>query len=550
MSVRLQGGAWMTLPPPEWVPEISLAAWVAKWVIPNDSELGSYDVRFEATNSDGSWSCDYWVKEAVKVVDDQVTNLEWGDGIAYVDRTHQSAIPVIIETVHPSVEYFVTYLNPSSIGVGPETEISDSEWSLVNSVEPVDFPVESWSHSIHLSDLDGDGKPEIIRAVLNKVEVRTIDGQDVWSYTLPAVADQMLVDDIDFDGKPEILVTTWVVGESGYGRVIVLDQAGNLKWENDVSSNAHGIAIRHPIPEGAGQVIVGTCANLVYVFSNTGILLNHKTLVTNEWSSIDSIAVGDVDGDGQDEFVLGVWRMDRVDLWVLTPTLETKWRLTLDSLGLSLGTLTVFDGIALTPAPNGGHFIWVATSPLYYNTVVDPILFQIDGRSALVVAGYHLGQYIPVKGARNLTEFITVKAANIPSRVFVKVTDRLLVFGFDGLQGIVNIPGAEVLSSSTVGRRADGSAVIAICYRSYSTGEYGVKVLTEPKLFTQWGKTFPYDAVTMQGRLVVNIYDLFGFNHTLIVDLPPYDPPPILRKIRPHSAPKGKRRNRSGYIVN
>jgi hypothetical protein len=218
-------------------------------------------------------------------------------------------------------------------------------------------------------------------------------------------------------------------------------------------------------------------------------------------------------------------------------------------LGLFLGATPVLDGITLIPAPSGGQFIWVATCPLYYNVVVDPILLQIDGRSAQVVAEYHLNQYVPVQGAGDITDFIRLRAgvwnnSHVSSEVQVEVSGQLLVFNSEGLKGIIKLSEAAIVSSSNVIRLANGDTVMAVSYSSNSTGELGVKILRQLKLSTVISYAYPYNAKTMQGRLVTTISDLFGLNHTRVVDLPPYEPIPILFNINPNRVEVG-----SGLLI-
>ena len=205
------------------------------------------------------------------VADALATELEWADGVAYIDRTHQRALPLVVEARPWPVDYSLAYVDSSHIQTVPMSDVTSVSWSRMSYTETAGFSVSATEHAIALADLVGDGEPEIVRAVWERVEARHITGELIWSYALPAVADQMLVDDIDSDGRPEILVTTWIVSGTAHGRIVVLDQTGLLEWQEQIVSNAHAIAVWHPGSGEAGQVVVGNCANQVLVYSHQGV---------------------------------------------------------------------------------------------------------------------------------------------------------------------------------------------------------------------------------------------------------------------------------------
>ena len=472
----------------------------------------SYLIQVRTLRADGVSRCEVLRDGYYEIVDS-----------SYVDRTHEFALPLVVEADPPPVNYSIGYADPFNIKAFPEYSVSSTDWGILNFSTIAEFQVDEPDHAIALADMDGDLEPEIIRTVWDTIEVRRMNGQLLWSYALPSVADQVIIDDIDSDGKPNILVSTWMVGESDYGRVVVIDESGNLKWQREVLSNAHGIAVWHPT-DGSPHILVGTCAGLIYSFSHEGVMVDFAWVVTDEWASVDTVAVGDVDGDGQDEFVLGLWLSDRADVMVLTPALEIKWQITVVNLRRSLGTSSIFDGIALTQAPDGGKFIWVATSPLWYSTTIDPVLVKIDGRSAQVLVEHHLNDYEPFRGVGITSDFVTVRAIELnddPSaaEVLIDYQGELWIFNPEGLRGVYKPLEGQVVSSSKIFRQDNGNILIAISYEEDLTGSHGVKVLGTLESVTQTNPIFSYDISTMQGSLVANITDSLGLMHTKIVNL-------------------------------
>ncbi len=90
-----------------------------------------------------------------------------------------------------------------------------------------------WDASVLLTDLDGDGKLEVLSADSATGTLFCLDpkGKVVWKHKLPSGTDSPpSVADIDGDGKPEIVVGTMMAGDK-HGRLVCIDHAGRkAKW--------------------------------------------------------------------------------------------------------------------------------------------------------------------------------------------------------------------------------------------------------------------------------------------------------------------------------
>ena len=137
----------------------------------------------------------------------------------------------------------------------------------------------------------------------------TLPGGGVTAYSLP------LVVDIDNDGKKEIVVGTSGTATAG-GKLFVLNSNGQIRWSvtlpaNINSSPAAGNLLG--LPDGSLQIVIGCGSPVltdhrpggVYVYRADGTFvwrfLTRTTigiLANGVWSTP---ALGDLDGDGQDE---------------------------------------------------------------------------------------------------------------------------------------------------------------------------------------------------------------------------------------------------------
>ncbi|MGQ4892986.1 MAG: FG-GAP-like repeat-containing protein [Candidatus Njordarchaeia archaeon] len=160
-----------------------------------------------------------------------------------------------------------------------------------------------------LGDVDGDGKLEVVvgSADHNVYVFNGEDGSILWAYTAGnAVFSSPALGDIDGDGKLEIVIGSF--GRNVYvpsGEVYVFNgENGSMLWNYTtggyVSSSP---ALGDVDGDGKLEVVVGSADHNVYVFNGEdGSVLWVYT--TGSWVS-SSPALGDVDGDGKLEVVVG-----------------------------------------------------------------------------------------------------------------------------------------------------------------------------------------------------------------------------------------------------
>jgi hypothetical protein len=176
-------------------------------------------------------------------------------------------------------------------------------------------------------DLDGDGRPEIVLADATRLRVLDRSWHPIADASVSAGIEVLVVADVDGDGKGEIL--------AGWGRsrewmdatvrITLHRLQGNQLVEELVSAPRSGRQDVAAIVPTAGRVLLAYFANKYEVRSVWAKLEN------NAWSMTDisqlrmatSYAIGDVDGDGQPDLVVGrVYGEDQEatgDAFVLRP---------------------------------------------------------------------------------------------------------------------------------------------------------------------------------------------------------------------------------------
>lgn len=164
-----------------------------------------------------------------------------------------------------------------------------------------------------LADLDGDGKLDIIYGGLDgflyawRFDGTNLPGfpQNLFAATLSSAA----VGDIDNDGVLEIAIT------SNNGKLNVYNANGTVQPGFPVTGVQQTGVSKYPSPaladmEGLGQkdIVINTTDGFVKVFRPNGTLLSQWTNVRYSYTakaSESSPVVADIDGDGQNEVIVG-----------------------------------------------------------------------------------------------------------------------------------------------------------------------------------------------------------------------------------------------------
>jgi outer membrane protein assembly factor BamB len=156
-----------------------------------------------------------------------------------------------------------------------------------------------WS-SPALGDVDGDGRVEVVVGSDDR-NVYVLDGAtgaEKWRFaTLNRVRASPTLADIDGDGQLEIVIAS--------SRIYALDaRARRQKWAYPLSTTAFSSAAVGDIDgDGRLEVVVGSYDNIVFALSGSTGTLRWMFAAGNQVES--SPALGDIDGDGKIEVVFG-----------------------------------------------------------------------------------------------------------------------------------------------------------------------------------------------------------------------------------------------------
>ncbi|MBI3920127.1 MAG: VCBS repeat-containing protein, partial [Armatimonadetes bacterium] len=173
-----------------------------------------------------------------------------------------------------------------------------------------------WSHQFDARindlcsvDLDGDGKQEVLCGVEDQTAYALKEGGTVlWQASFEPDASQgggaghvrvVTTADFDNDGKPEVAVgcaNSWFY---------VLDSRGQVRWKRQMQHKASAIGIADLDGDGFKELLCGYTyqARQIVDFSKSG--WDQIRIVGGCISGCQTIASGDVDGDGKPEAIFG-----------------------------------------------------------------------------------------------------------------------------------------------------------------------------------------------------------------------------------------------------
>lgn len=196
----------------------------------------------------------------------------------------------------------------------------------------VDFPVGSYPYRVAIGDIDGDGKPDLAVTNWGSNTVSILKNlSSAGSFTLSSFATkvdfftgtnpgQIAIADIDGNGKQDVILANQSSNsfsifrnKSTPGLLTTSSLAPRVDFLMDTSTGARALAVGDVDGDGKPDLVIGNSFpgnNKSYVFRNTSTLdtigpgsfaPRLEFIAGNEPSNI---AIGDIDGDGKTDLVV------------------------------------------------------------------------------------------------------------------------------------------------------------------------------------------------------------------------------------------------------
>ncbi|MDP2884769.1 MAG: FG-GAP-like repeat-containing protein [Ignavibacteria bacterium] len=202
-----------------------------------------------------------------------------------------------------------------------------SSTGIITFASPLDLSVGSYSSGIAVSDIDGDGKPDIAvtNAGSNSVSVfrNTSSSGTINSSSFDAKVDissgaepdGIAIGDVDGDGKPDLIVTNQFDQTASVFRNMSspgVITAGSFASAVDfaVGSGAYTVVLGDVDGDGKPDLVVGNAYSDAFtVLRNTtspgpitaGSFASKADFITGVWPFV--VATGDLDGDGRPDVI-------------------------------------------------------------------------------------------------------------------------------------------------------------------------------------------------------------------------------------------------------
>ncbi|MDA0747614.1 MAG: FG-GAP-like repeat-containing protein, partial [bacterium] len=162
------------------------------------------------------------------------------------------------------------------------------------------YSAESAFLSLAATDLDGDGKDEVIAGGRTATICALKDGKAAWQYPTGGTIRSVCTADLENDGKPE------VIAGSEDTHVYVLNAKGKQKWAYKIPFYFQDPIVRSVFTgdlngDGKLEVVAAVESWRYYAFTHNGKELWHQMTVRPSSTG----CAADLDGDGKDEVIAG-----------------------------------------------------------------------------------------------------------------------------------------------------------------------------------------------------------------------------------------------------
>ena len=180
-------------------------------------------------------------------------------------------------------------------------------WNFQFELKPPDPMFEVRSHvKMATGDLTGDGKAEIVaRSDDAYLRVFNGEGKELWNYKFEGPVHTITITDLNEDGKPEIIVgAEAILDSSGKApaetrNLIVFKHDGGILWHRKFDGGVYCAVVGDINKDGKPELLIGTQSSYIGIFDKDGIDLGYYKFD----NYIRKIALGDIDGDGQLEII-------------------------------------------------------------------------------------------------------------------------------------------------------------------------------------------------------------------------------------------------------
>lgn len=225
----------------------------------------------------------------------------------------------------------VVNYNSNTVSIFKNTSIS----GFCSFAAKVDYTTGMNPYSISISDINGDGKPDLIiansgsntvSAFKNTSTSGVISFAPKVDFTTGDVPFGVAVEDLDGDGKPDIAVANWNANTISVFKNASLNGTISFAAKEDYTTgaNPYSIAIGDLDLDGKPDLVVTDWgSDSVSVLKNISTIGNIMFDVKADYLTGDypqSVSIGDIDGDGKSDLAIANWGSNTLSIFKNTST--------------------------------------------------------------------------------------------------------------------------------------------------------------------------------------------------------------------------------------